>query len=68
MNKKYYTSTGWRIDLRKLHSDDRLFIQECEDDNDRQIFIDQCVETYRTAWGRDIIALNQGKGLTRLVG
>ncbi len=67
MNKKYYTSRGWKIDLRKLHPDDRLFIQECEDDNDRQIFIDQCEETYR-AMNKDIIALNQGKGLTRLVG
>lgn len=67
MSKKYYTSRGWKIDLRKLHPDDRLFIQECEDDNDRQIFIDQCVETYR-AMNKDVIAFNQGKGLTRLVG
>jgi hypothetical protein len=61
MSKKYYTSRGWKIDLRKLHPDDRLFIQECEDDNDRQIFIDECEELYRTAWGRDIIAFNQGR-------
>lgn len=42
----YTTSTGWVIDLRKLHSDDRTFIRECEDDAERQTFIDQVFETY----------------------
>ena len=64
---KYYTSTGWRIDLRKLHSDDRGYILECDCDTERQIFIDQCHIDY---WkkGKDILAKSERellKGITK---
>ena len=62
---KYYTSTGWRIDLRKLHSDDSGYIRECEDEMERQIFIDQCHIDY---WkkGKDILAKSERELLDRI--
>jgi hypothetical protein len=49
----YCTSTGWPVDLRKLHRDDALFIREESDPDSQQVFIDQCFTDY-LARGRDI--------------
>ena len=52
MSKQYTTSEGWVIDLRKLRTDDRLYITDHDrGEADLQHFIDQCASDY---FGKDI--------------
>jgi hypothetical protein len=53
----YKTSKGWLISTRKLKTDDRQLIMgdEWESETQRTEFIDQCVETYLSSWGIDLI-------------
>jgi hypothetical protein len=52
VSKPYTTSDGWVIDLRKLRTDDRLYITEHDRTSaEVQHFIDQCAESY---FGKDI--------------
>jgi hypothetical protein len=52
MSKQYTTSDGWVIDLRKLRTDDRLYITDHDrGEADLQHFIDQCASDY---FGKDI--------------
>lgn len=59
MKQQFRTSTGWRIDTRKLHPDDRIAITCGEMTGEElQTFIDSCYTNY-LARGRDIVAKNQ---------
>ena len=54
------TSDGQVIDLRKLKSDDRLYLKSLSDEEERRQFIDDCVATYLKAWRIDLIHITKG--------
>lgn len=57
---KNTTSDGRVIDLRKLKSDDRLYLKWLSDEEEKQQFIDDCVATYLRAWSIDLTYIKKG--------